>query len=128
VRVTAQLGFDAMESPDGKWVYYLSRGPGIWRVPTSGGEGVLVPELAHVYPRRYWAVTDHGIYFVAQETAPRTVQFFSFATRRIERVRTIERNLVAGTPSLTASPDERWIVYAQKDQRSSDMMMLENFQ
>lgn len=128
VRVTAQLGFDAMESPDGKWVYYLSRGPGIWRVPTSGGEGVLVPELAHVYPRRYWAVTDHGIYFVAQETAPRTLQFFSFATRRMESVRTIERNLVAGTPSLTVSPDERWILYAQKDQRSSDIMMLENFQ
>jgi len=127
VRVTRNLGFDAMESPDGKWLYYLARGPGIWRAPIAGGEEMLVPELAHVYPRRYCAVTDRGVYFVNQESAPRIIQFFSFATHQIESLGRIERQLIAGTPSLAVSPDERWILYAQKDQKSSGIMMLENF-
>jgi hypothetical protein len=64
---------------------------------------------------------------VTRESAPRAIQFFSFSNHQIESLGTIERNLVAGTPSLTVSPDEEWILYAQKDERSSDIMMLENF-
>lgn len=127
VRMTTSVGFDAMESPDGKWVYFLSKGPGIWKVPRGGGEALLVPELAHVYPRRYWAMTNSGIYFVARESAPRSIQFFSFAKSRIEDVAEIRHSLVAGTPSLTVSPDGKWILYAQTDEKSSDIMMLENF-
>jgi Tol biopolymer transport system component len=125
--VTAAVAYDAMESPDGRWVYYLGKRPGIWKAPIAGGQGEAVPELSEIHPSRYWALTERGIYFVTQESAPRTIRFFSFSNRQIETRGTIQRNLVAGTPSLAVSPDEQWILYAQKDQRSSDIMMLENF-
>jgi hypothetical protein len=30
--------------------------------------------------------------------------------------------------SLTVSPDQRWLVYAEIDQSGSDLMLVENFQ
>lgn len=126
-RLTTEVGFDAVESPDRQSVYYLSKRPGIWKVSTSGGESTVVPELSTVYPSRYSAVTDSGIYFVAGESAPRAIQFFSFFTRQIETLGNIQRNLVTGTPSLAVSPDDQWILYTQEDRKSSDIMLLENF-
>ena len=49
VQLTQKGGFPALESPDGKFLYYskkqTSTAPGFWRVPVEGGEEVSVIEL-----------------------------------------------------------------------------------
>jgi Tol biopolymer transport system component len=40
VRVTRKGGFEALESPDGQWVYYTKSdgASSLWKVPRDGGE------------------------------------------------------------------------------------------
>jgi hypothetical protein len=64
VQLTKRGGSDARESPDRRFVYYTKVseiGPGLWCIPTSGGEEVQVldsPEFA------WWDIVQNGIYFV----------------------------------------------------------------
>jgi hypothetical protein len=39
----------------------------------------------------------------------------------------IEKEPVAGDSGFAVSPDGRWILYAQRDQSGSDIMLMENF-
>ncbi len=58
VQVTRRGGFAAFESPDGKVVYYAKgrNVPGLWRIPTDGGEETeLISSLEPGY-WGYWAV------------------------------------------------------------------------
>ncbi len=129
VQVTQNGGFAAFESPDGQFVYYAKfTEPGMWRVPVEGGEETLVLDLLQPGLWGYWAVVDEGIYFLNAEAKPRpTIEFFRFATRRATRVFVPEKDPVYGAPGLALSPDGRWILYAQVDQETSDIMLVENF-
>ncbi|MBL8216939.1 MAG: PD40 domain-containing protein [Bryobacterales bacterium] len=82
VQITRQVGREALESPDGRTLYYHG-GPerGIWRVPVDDGEESPVPELAPMPPSRYWTVTSRGIYFAPLSTGSREFRFFDFQTR-----------------------------------------------
>ena len=71
-------GDHAVESPDGRFLYYLNKG-GLWKVPLEGGEETRV--LESVFNDNF-AIVDEGIYFIP-DSKPRTVQFLSFTTRRV---------------------------------------------
>src|SRR5262249_18096305 len=63
VQITRNGGYEALESPDGRFVYY-SMGPrnqGFWRVAVSGGEETPVFDRTS---DGKWAVFDQGIYFL----------------------------------------------------------------
>ena len=65
-QVTADGGYAAIESPDGRWLYVaqLDR-RGLWRRPAAGdGPATLVSErvLAEQWPN--WGTYDRGIYFL----------------------------------------------------------------
>nr|MBA3255949.1 PD40 domain-containing protein [Pyrinomonadaceae bacterium] len=128
VQVTKQGGFAAFESPDGKFVYYTAHKPGIWRVAVGGKEAPVLdqPKLGYW---GYWAVVDGGIYFVNVEVKLHpTIEFFSFATRRVTQVAVVEKDPALGNPGLAVSPDGGWILYAQVDQSGGDITLVENFQ
>jgi Tol biopolymer transport system component/predicted Ser/Thr protein kinase len=129
VQVTQNGGFAAFESPDGQFVYYAKfNEPGIWRVPVLGGEETLVLDLLQPGLWGYWAVVDEGIYFLNAEAEPRpAIEFYRFATRRATRVTVPEKDPDYGDPGMAVSPDGRWILYAQVDQETSDIMLVENF-
>jgi serine/threonine protein kinase len=59
---------------------------------------------------------------------PYALQFFDFATRRTTPLATLEgpRGTFQIT-SLTVSPDERFVLYTQRDQLEFDLMLVENF-
>jgi hypothetical protein len=63
VQVTHRGGFAAFDSLDGKVLYY-AKGlgvPGLWRMPTDGGEeSELISSLEPGY-WGYWAVVEDGI-------------------------------------------------------------------
>lgn len=114
------------ESPDGRFVYYAKENvPGLWRVPAEGGEEMKVSDEVR---QGAWAVWGRGVYFLNPEARPHlSIEFYSFADGRTTPVATIEKELFWSGPGLTATPDGRWILYAQNDQTESDIMLVENF-
>jgi len=133
IQITAKGGFEAFESPDGNYLYYTKgRVPGIWRVALKEGaptgEEKLVPQLREAGGLRYWILRREGVFFVPEEHTPSyAIKFFDFRTGRVTPIAALERETVPGLPGLDVSPDGRWILYAQVDQRVSNIMLVEGF-
>jgi hypothetical protein len=74
-------------------------------------------------------MTSDGVYFVARTGAapPRPLKFFSFATRRVTQIGTVEKDPLRWVPGLAISPDRRWLLYAMIEQNTSSIMLVENF-
>ena len=130
VQVTRGSGFVASESPDGKTLYFTKGGSdaGLWSMSVTGGDEKKIIEAP---VGRNWSVTGRGIYYVlgpSAEREPYTLYFYDFATSRTSRPIALE-----GTSRLlpinvvAVSADQRWIVWAQRDQLDFDVMLLENF-
>src|SRR5216684_2457836 len=128
VQVTRHGGFAGLESPDGRFLYY-AKGlsvPGLWRIPTNGGEEVeLISSLEAGY-WGYWAAVENGIYYLNTTTKPGTA-FFDITTHRITRLFDLENRPARQAPGLAVSPDKRTILYTQWDASDSDIILVENF-
>jgi Tol biopolymer transport system component/DNA-binding winged helix-turn-helix (wHTH) protein len=128
VQVTRHGGFAGFESPDGRFLYY-AKGltvPGLWRIPTNGGEEVeLISSLEAGY-WGYWAVVENGIYYL-DTTAKPAIAFFDVITHRITRLFDLENRPARQAPGLAVSPDKRTILYTQWDASDSDIILVENF-
>src|ERR1700722_7631793 len=128
VQVTHHGGFAAFESPDGRYLYY-AKGltvPGLWRIPTNGGEEAeLISSLEAGY-WGYWAVVENGIYYLDKSKKPE-IAFFNITTHRITRVFDMESRPASQAPGLAVSPDKKTILYTQWDATDSDIIFVENF-
>jgi Tol biopolymer transport system component len=129
-QVTRQVGWgNAVESPEGKFIYYTNYYPNdqgdtrLWRVPVGGGEEKQVLESVRWLD---FAVVDRGIYFIPKVHADgsSSIQFFDFNQGTISTLARIDKPLGTG---LSVSPDQRYFLYTQIDQSGSDMMLVENF-
>jgi len=129
VQVTKKHGFAALESPDGKTLFYdKNMGPpdflvngGLWKVPVEGGEETLVFRELYAGESGLWDLTGEGIYFNHADA----IKFYNFATRRITQVAKPE--LPKPPRGLAVSPDGRWILLTQMDIQTSHIMLIENF-
>jgi Tol biopolymer transport system component len=127
-QVTKNGGREAFESLDGRSVYYAKLNvPGIWNVPVDGGAETRVLEQGG---QSLWALTQQGICFfsVSNPSGP-TLKLYSFSSNKLTIVRQFPKETRVDTQStaLSVSPDDRWILYTQFDQASSDLMLVENF-
>jgi Tol biopolymer transport system component len=141
VQVTKRGGHVALESPDGKFLYYskdfhsglASPIPGLWRMPVNGGEEVPVIETLELWLGGYWDIIDKGIYFVETgshkltSARPAVLKFMSFATGRIREITPLEGPPMYQNQGLSASPDGRWVLYQDWQEQGSDIMLVENF-
>ena len=128
VQVTHQGGFAAFESPDGRFLYY-AKGlgvPGLWRIPTNGGEEMEVLSSLEAGYWGYWAVVENGIYYLDTKAKP-GINFFDLATHGISRVFDLENGPAWGVPGLAISPNKKTILYAQLNALTSDVILVENF-
>jgi serine/threonine protein kinase/Tol biopolymer transport system component len=134
VQVTKEGGFQASESPDGKFVYYTKDfrdgglTPGIWRTPVEGGEETLVLDSYNPENWGDWAVVEDGIYLIDSDAKEDwTLRFFDFANRRMTPIAALGQNIANN--GLTVSPDRRQILYTRVDFTGSgvDIMLVENF-
>jgi hypothetical protein len=91
----------------------------------EGGEETLVLEQLAATLWGYWGLTQEGIYFY--DAATHAIEFFSFATRKVTKVVTPERDPLFFNPGFSVSPDGRWILYAQNDISASHIMLVDNF-
>jgi Tol biopolymer transport system component/DNA-binding winged helix-turn-helix (wHTH) protein len=128
VQVTHHGGFAAFESPDGKFLYY-AKGltvPGLWRIPTNGGEEVEIIGSLEAGYWGYWAVVDNGIYHLDTTREPK-MAFFDITTHSDTQVFDLENRPVREVAGLAVSPDKGTILYTQLDASSSDIILVENF-
>ena len=122
--VTKKGGFEAFESPDGNHLYYVKpEDVGIWQVPVNGGDEVRVVDQG---VRSSFAVTKNGIFIIDLFAKPAaTVSFYSFASRRLQRIGQLPAGSRMAPSKIAVSPDEKWILYVQYDQWGSDIQMIE---
>jgi Tol biopolymer transport system component len=122
-QVTRNGGGAALESADGKYLYYdkkpESDADSLYRMPVEGGQEVeVVPSLFH------WAlfgVAAKGVYFMPDS---RTIRFLDPGSGRVSTLATLEKDAGNG---LCVSPDERFVVWSQKDRSTSELMLVDNF-
>jgi Tol biopolymer transport system component len=120
VQVTQNGAYDAIESVDGKLLYFTKVAKGLWSLPVVGGDET--PVLESILPGS-WDVTDKGVYFVSSQV----IQFLSFANRKLTRICEVAKPLTTTAPFFSVTRDGRWIAWAQIDHEDSDLMLLENF-
>ena len=72
----------------------------------------------------YFSVTARGIYFFVGNFFNRTeglLRFFDFGSQRVTPVVTVDARVVGG---VTVSSDERMILFSQRDQIASDLILV----
>ena len=127
IQMTKHGGMSAVESADGRYLYYCKyEKGGIWRMPLDGGEETEV--LSEVggggWPN--WALSAEGIYFLRLGDVPDgSVQFFDFATGKTRRVWTFNRDPGWG---VSLSRDAKSLIYVQYEFAESNLMLVRNFQ
>lgn len=126
VQLTKRGGNGPMESYDGDTVFYTRHYEGgIWKVPSHGGaESRVIESKPQVGFWGHFAVTTTGLYVLDAEAEPRpTIEFYSFADRRISSVLKLDQTPERWQPSLSASADGKTIYFAQHDRQSVIKMM-----
>jgi len=128
VRVAHVDGYIPFESTDGKYIYYMTYledwTSSIYRIRVEGGK------VEHVLDSLFDAIwpADDGIYFIPRPRNANdySIQFLNTARGSIQRIATFEKPI----KDLTVSPDRRWILYRQMEERGKaggDLMLVENF-
>ena len=128
VQVTRGGGFYAVESEDGRYLYYSkSSASGIWRVPLSGGDESEVVKGPVSWLN--WALTRQGLYYATTRSQARreefTIQYLDSSSGRTTLL--YRKEGVFFHLYLTVSPDEKWILFGEAPEQQSDLMLMENF-
>ena len=145
VRMTHHGGVLAMESPDGTTLYFSKPGPvpitdmEIWRMPITGGEetpGMVSGEGQAIKVAHFseWNVFADGIYFISchtgspGQTRPTyQIQFYNIGTRQTKVLATLPKAPDWGGGGFSVSPDRRWILFPQKEDYDTDIILVNNF-
>ena len=122
VQVTANGGYAALESIDGRTLFFTKGQPAsLWSMPVDGGAETRV--LERVTARNFVPAAD-GIYFVSFESGAFWHRFLAFASRSVRPIRQLPRN---PHNIISVSADQRWLAYAQVDHAGSDIVVAEHF-
>jgi Tol biopolymer transport system component/DNA-binding winged helix-turn-helix (wHTH) protein len=127
VQVTRNGGVYAIESDDGRFLYYAKfEQPGIWKMPLNGGEETRVLDQPAVWPG--WVVARNGIYFLNLSHTPNgRIEFFDFATNETTPIVGLEKPAAGPDGGLAVSPDGRSLLYSQNESEDSTIMLVKNF-
>ena len=124
-QITRRGGHTALESMDGKALYYTKRGDGaegLYSLTLSGGNETLV--FPDPIIRTAFDVVHDGIYYVTpRDENLCDIRFHEFATARSRVIAVIERPVAFG---LSVSPDRKTFLFS-RPVTGSDLMMVENF-
>ncbi|MGA7411838.1 MAG: hypothetical protein WBW33_15270 [Bryobacteraceae bacterium] len=132
VQVTQGGGMNALETADGKYLYYAKgRGKkGLWRKDLTAPNGREEPVLESLQDWGWWALAPQGVYFLEQQEIPfhskARLRFLDLATKRISELATAGR-ANTGEGVIAVSRDGLHLLYTQLDRSGSDIMLVENF-
>lgn len=148
IQVTSQGGDYALESWDGKYLYY-TRGRGfdhpwweketanLMRIPVDGGKEVeILPGGLEDWT--VWDLAPTGIYYSSKAWVRSPAATPGYSESQEYRIHYM--NLVTGEITeifrdespfehlfLAVSPDEQWILFSRVRMTESDLMLVENF-
>jgi hypothetical protein len=127
IRLTMNGGIMPVESLDGKSVFFAklaSAETGIWKIPVDGGEAEYV--AGPIAKDHAFVPGKDGIYYAAPRESPtrQLIYFLDFSTGQRRPVVVAEREIGLG---MSLSPDGRYLIFPQRDQAGSDLMLIRNF-
>jgi Tol biopolymer transport system component len=129
-RITRNGGFDPKESPDGQFLFYLDRYPGmggtakLMRALVDGGQENVV--LEHIRPF-LWSVTEKAILFVTRESDFDALDIDRVSDQRVARVGRLGFRIPGIYTHMTVSRNGRWALATEMVRFDSDLMRLDNF-
>jgi len=132
-RITNGGGFDARESADGKFLYYMDRparvermslkgSAKLMRVPVNGGEEQVVRDK---FTPHLWSMTESSIYFFTREEGFDAIDRLDLASEQVSRVGKLASRIALESGQLPVSPDGHWALVSQQ-QGTTDLMMIDN--
>jgi Tol biopolymer transport system component/DNA-binding winged helix-turn-helix (wHTH) protein len=125
VRLTHGAGFSAFESLDGKFVIYMRLSePGLWKVPRDGGPETALWKGPGPNNWGNWTIGNDGIYFMDSTRDGPEIELLKSGTAKVVTVAKLERPSFCG---LTVSPDNKAIVYSQRDRNQHDIRLMMGF-
>jgi Tol biopolymer transport system component len=123
--VIDRSGSDFNEAPDGKSLYFVRNDePGIWQASLPAGPARVVPGLENVNPRRWWSVGTAGIWLYDEKAVEPAIFFYSFTTQKLRQLVRLDRNIPVATPSLSVSPDGKYLLFSKVDGATSNLMAI----
>jgi Tol biopolymer transport system component/DNA-binding winged helix-turn-helix (wHTH) protein len=131
-QITHQGGFNGIESPDGKSLYFVQNTDKtiIWRVPLSGGKSQQVSEALGAGMWGYWTLAGNDLFYLqrtAGGSSPATVFRLNLRTGSRVRLGQTQSGVNESDKGLAISPDGRWLLYAQRDVDRSSIMLVNDW-
>ena len=133
-QVTRNGGFEAQESPDGKFIYYTDSAPPeasgrvtpvrLMRASVNGGEEVVVLPRIWTF---HWSVTDKGIYYLSPGSGTRPHRILRFESGRSEVAGELPGPLATLSGDAAVSRDGRWLLITELDRNDIDLMLVDKF-
>ena len=121
VQVTRNGGFMALESLDGRSVFYSKLAKaGIWQVPVEGGPEKLAYDGFKGENWAEWTVGEDGLYFVDWPKTPPDINFIDFKSGKTSLVGKMQGPAFVG---ITLSPDRKYLVYSQRSRDEHQILM-----
>ncbi|OVE79616.1 hypothetical protein BVY01_01980 [bacterium I07] len=126
VPVTKTYGRLAIESEDGKWIYFtkLDRSGtqlGIWKKSMYDGEEIEILDFP-IYARA-WVLAKEGIYYIRKTEFNWVIEFFKFITKQVTKIAEFDEDI----SHIDISKDGHRVIYAKLGPREGDIMLVENF-
>ena len=123
VQTTKHGGWYALESFDGRTLYYSKRFSGgpVCRLPVAGGEEVAFIE--NLSGGSNFDVAGDGIYFQTTDL-PYAVAFYRFSTGKTELVARIDKLMQGG---MGVSPGRRTLLFTAYGEGRGDLWLVDNF-
>jgi len=123
VAVTGPDAYEAIESPDGQWLYYAKdrAHPGLFRIPAGGG---AEQKAADGVREGWWDVAVPGLYWIRQQGGDFCVESLPFGANKAARLATLPKD--GGIWSgFTVSADGSTFYWSQTTRHSVDVMLLD---
>ena len=124
-QITRNGGRMALESWDSQWLYVLRNSyGGLWRRRIEDGKEEQIADSVQAIN---FAVGSKGIYFMPgrRGQTENPIELLDPKTGKRRTLAAVHKQVMYG---FAVSPDERWILYPQVDERlTGDLMLAENF-
>jgi Tol biopolymer transport system component/DNA-binding winged helix-turn-helix (wHTH) protein len=126
VQVSRTGGISAVESADGKYLYFSKyEQNGIWRMPLQGGAEIRILDKPGGPEWFNWGLAHDGIYFLNSSKEPKaTVEFFDFATGKTRSLYALDKPWDWG---LAVEPDEKSVLFVEAEFEESNIVVVKNF-
>ena len=126
VQWTRRGGRVALESPDGRDLFFAKLPPdnwaSLWRMPAAGGEETQVLESMLAYS---FDMTKSGVYYAGRPGLDHLspVYFYSLATGKSTQL--AAASLRGASNGLAVSPDGTTLLRGQTSETAADLMVME---